>query len=180
MTPLGFDPLEHLKQVRRFNRSNRFTTEIRKHPFMNLLPIPRPRRLRERCLLCHQPFSHSSATAKKVLVLASDSARRFAQGQCRPPTHAERHPASRARLKETSGYAPRVSSFSYPIDAVFEPPEPPACGGDEHEQPALVVQPVGLFSSFGRPNPQFRECWHDRGYRVGRFRGTPAIYPHPC
>ena len=50
-----------------------------------------------------------------VLVLASDSARRFAAGSM-PSANARRASSrfSRARFKETSGYAPRVSSFSTP------------------------------------------------------------------
>src|SRR6266581_8345502 len=50
------DPLQHLKQVRSFERRNRFVAEIGNHPLMDLLAIPLPGGVGERCLLCQQPF----------------------------------------------------------------------------------------------------------------------------
>jgi hypothetical protein len=108
--------------------------------------------------------SHSSAIAVNVLVTASRSARRFAPGSI-PSATARRASSrfSRARFKETSGYVPRVSNFLYPTKVVLEAPEASAGTSDQHEQPPLIKQLVGLFSGFSRASPQFREYWHAYG-----------------
>jgi hypothetical protein len=50
------DALQHLKQMRRLNRSDRFAAEERNQPLVDLLPIPRPGGLCERSLLRQQPL----------------------------------------------------------------------------------------------------------------------------
>jgi len=52
----GFDSLQDLEEVRCLNRSNRFAPEVRNHPLVVLLPIPRLGRLRERSVLRQQPL----------------------------------------------------------------------------------------------------------------------------
>ena len=126
--------------------------------------------------------SHSSATAKNVLVLASDSARRFAPGSI--PSAISRRASSRfsrARFKDTSGYVvcAKVQQLLYPTHPISKAPQPSASGRDQHEKAAFVEQLVGLLSRLSAANPHFREYRH--GYRVPnlKFSGYPSRIPHP-
>ena len=116
-----FDLLQYSQQIRRFDGSNWFATQIGNDPLVNLSAVASPGSWRQRMLLCHQPFVGDclKRVVLRGLFLSTTLQRRINTVRQLPPSVI----AFLARsLQGNFGVLAESEQLLYPTALVPEPP----------------------------------------------------------